>query len=47
MGGSEFAPREMISVSMNLENNKKLIFSNIYRSPHSTAEDNRNINKFF
>ena len=47
MGGSEFAPREVISISMNLENNKKLIFSNIYRSPHSTAEDNRNINKFF
>ena len=37
----------MISTSINLENNKKLFLSNIYRSPHSTVEDNRNINNFF
>ena len=47
MGSSEFAPREVISISINLESNKKLILSNIYRSPHSAVEDNRNINHFF
>ena len=46
MGGSEFAPRVVISIRINLENNKNLILSNIYRSPHSTVEDNRNINHF-
>ena len=47
MGDSKFAPREVISISINLENNKKLILNNIYRSPHSTVEDNRNINHVF
>ena len=37
----------MISICLNLEKNKKLILSNIYRSPHSTAEENKNINNFF
>ena len=37
----------VISICLNLEKNKKLILSNIYRSPHSTAEENKNINNFF
>ena len=40
-------PREVISKCLNLEKNKNLILSNIYCSPRSTAEENKNINKFF
>ena len=46
-GENTSVPREVISICLNLEKNKTLILSNIYRSPHSTAEENKNINNFF
>ena len=47
MGENSYIPREVISICLNLEDNKKLILSNIYRSPHSTTKENNAINEFF
>ena len=44
MGDNESAPREVISICMNLEKNKTFVLSSMYRS--RTHEENMNINKF-
>ena len=46
MGDNESAPREVISICMNLEKDKTFVLNNVYRSPNSTHEENMNINKF-
>ena len=44
--GSNQEPTDEISVELKLKDKEKMIISNIYRSPNSTAQENNNINNF-